>query len=194
MILNLANFLYRSSANGPGIRAALWVQGCPIHCKGCYNEEFWSFEPKMAVEVGALAEQITRIEGIEGVTFSGGEPFSQAEALAQLGQVLIKKDLNIITFTGYPYDHLITGNDPAWKELLDVTDLLIAGPYIAENRCDSALFGSSNQSLIFLTSRFKGHPDLGRAATQKTEFIIGPDGTVITTGFPDNETLTEIWS
>lgn len=194
MILNLANFLHRSSANGPGIRAVLWVQGCPIHCKGCFNEEFWSFEPKMPVEVGELAEQITGIEGIEGVTFSGGEPFSQAAALARLGQILTDHDLNIVTFTGYPYEHLKTGNDPAWKELLDVTDLLIAGPYIVQDHCDSALLSSSNQSLVFLTSRLKGHPDLGSAATQKTEFIIRPDGTLITTGFPDNETITEIWS
>jgi anaerobic ribonucleoside-triphosphate reductase activating protein len=194
MIVNLAHFLRHSSANGPGMRAVLWVQGCPLHCKGCFNEEFWSFEPRMLIEVEAIAEQVLKLEGIEGVTFTGGEPFSQAGALARLGQILHTHDKNIVTFTGYPYEYLTSANDPAWNQLLGVTDLLIAGPYDTQNRCDTALLGSSNQSLVFLSSRLKGHPDMNDAATQKTEFIIEPDGTLITTGFPDNETIPEIWS
>jgi anaerobic ribonucleoside-triphosphate reductase activating protein len=194
MRINLADFLNYSSANGPGLRAVLWVQGCPLQCKGCFNEEFWSFEPRMLTEVETLAEKILGIEGIEGVTFTGGEPFSQAGALARLGQILLKHDKNIVVFTGYTYEQLLSSKDRSWKQLLDVTDLLIAGPYIAENRCDSAFLGSSNQSLVFLSSRLKGHPDLNGTATQKTEFIIRPDGTLITTGFPDNEMIPEIWS
>jgi len=83
--VNLAGFIARSTVNGPGTRAVVWVQGCPIRCEGCFNTDFWSFTPKIQVPVDQLAEKIGALENIDGVTFSGGEPFAQAENLAGLG-------------------------------------------------------------------------------------------------------------
>ena len=191
MLINLAAFWERSLVNGPGERVVIWVQGCPIRCKGCFNTEMWSFEHKMLVTVDELAERIHRIDGIEGVTFSGGEPFAQADALGGLGERLQGDGLNIVTFTGYTLKHLRSVKRPDWMRLLAVTDLLIAGSFVQtksrnqKQRCNLPLRGSANQRLIFLTDRLRDHPDLKGEAAHATEFIIEPDGTIAVTGFPD---------
>jgi anaerobic ribonucleoside-triphosphate reductase activating protein len=185
-MLNLAGFLARSEVNGPGTRAVLWVQGCPIHCEGCFNEQFQPFSPAMLVPVSELAERILALHGIDGVTFSGGEPFVQAGPLAALGEQLRRTGLTIVTYSGYTAEQLAAGDDPAWPSLLAVTDLLIAGPYIAGLAGADPLKGSSNQQLIPLGTKVlvlqgTGHPHHERG---RTEFTITPDGTITTTGFP----------
>ena len=87
-VLNLAGFLARSGVNGPGIRAVVWVQGCPFRCKGCFNERFQPFSPATGIPVDTLAGTILALPGIDGVTFSGGEPFAQAGPLAELALML----------------------------------------------------------------------------------------------------------
>ena len=81
-----SGFLARSEVNGPGIRAVVWVQGCPFRCEGCFNERFLPFSPAQQVSVSELAGTILSLPGIDGVTFSGGEPFAQAGPLAELGE------------------------------------------------------------------------------------------------------------
>ena len=73
MRLNLARTLPRSAANGPGERFVLWVQGCPLACPGCWNPDTWAFERRDLRSVEDLAAVILATEGIEGVTFTGGE-------------------------------------------------------------------------------------------------------------------------
>ncbi|MGQ9675544.1 MAG: 4Fe-4S single cluster domain-containing protein [Chloroflexota bacterium] len=183
--LNLATFLERSRVNGPGTRAVVWVQGCPIRCPGCFNPSMWSFEPKELVEVTDLAEHIAGIDGIDGVTFSGGEPFAQAGALAALGGLLRKRGLSIVTFTGYTAER-VTGSDrDDWWSLLDVTDLLIAGPFKGALGAAHPLCGSRNQRLVFLTERLRDHPDLAGPLGRVVEYTIMKDGTTVTTGFPE---------
>ena len=185
-MLNLAGFLARSEVNGPGIRAVVWVRGCPFRCRGCFNEQFQSFSPATVIPVDNLAEIILAIPDINGVTFSGGEPFAQAGPLAELGERLRRAGLTIITYTGYTAGQLADGDDPAWPALLAATDLLITGPYVAELAVADPLTGSSNQQAITIGMKIpvfrKGscpHPAPGR-----TEFTIAPDGTITTTGFP----------
>jgi anaerobic ribonucleoside-triphosphate reductase activating protein len=185
-MLNLAGFLAKSEVNGPGARAVVWVQGCPIHCEGCFNVQFQSFSPAMLVPVNELAETILAIPGIDGATFSGGEPFAQAGLLAALGRRLRRAGLTIVTYTGYTAEQLAAGDDPAWPALLAVTDLLIAGPYIAGLVQPDPLKGSSNQEAISLGTKITipqrdAHPHHERS---RTEFTIAPDGTITTTGFP----------
>ena len=185
-VLNLAGFLARSAVNGPGIRAVVWVQGCPLRCEGCFNERFQPFSPAMQITVSELAETILSLPGIEGVTISGGEPFAQAGPLAALGEKLRAAGLSIVTYTGYTEDQLAGGDDPAWPSLLAVTDLLIAGPYIAALARPDPLKGSANQHVIPLGTRLVS-PALTRAydtSSGRTEFTIAPNGTITTTGFP----------
>jgi anaerobic ribonucleoside-triphosphate reductase activating protein len=184
MHINLAGFLECSHVNGPGKRAVIWVQGCPIRCQGCFNSHMWDFKPKTLVKVNTLAEQILQTGHIEGVTFSGGEPFAQAETLGILGEVLQRHGLNVVTYSGYTFKYLQNENRNDWKRLLGVTDLLIAGPFISELRCHLPWRGSLNQSMVFLSEQFRNHPAIHMENVQTMEFIIESDGALRITGFP----------
>ena len=186
-VLNLAGFLPRSEVNGPGTRAVLWVQGCPRRCEGCFNEAFQPFSPANPVDIRELATRILALPAIDGVTFSGGEPFSQAGPLALLGEQLRGSGLSIVTYTGYTAEQLARGPDPAWPALLAVTDLLITGPYIASLSRPDALKGSANQQVIPLGTRLNTPYGREDRRAQRTEFTISPDGSVTTSGFPSRE-------
>lgn len=152
---------------GPGVRYALWVQGCPRRCPGCVAPEAQALDGGTALETGALAWEIL-LSGSEGLTISGGEPFLQAEALAELIRtVRRKRDLGVIVYTGYRYEELLA--DPAARALLEETDLLIDGPYVKELDDGKSLRGSSNQRVIPLTERYRGELSLYGRPERPTE-------------------------
>jgi anaerobic ribonucleoside-triphosphate reductase activating protein len=97
----VAAFEPRSLANGPGLRAVLWVQGCGKRCPGCFNPEFQQRAGGREVAVEEVLQWIADAQGIEGVTFSGGEPFDQAEALAAVARGAQARGLGVVVFTGY---------------------------------------------------------------------------------------------
>jgi anaerobic ribonucleoside-triphosphate reductase activating protein len=195
-VLNLAGFLARSVVNGPGTRAVVWVQGCPLRCKGCFNEQFQSFSPAHMIDPKDLGNTILSIPDIDGVTFSGGEPFFQAGPLAILGEQLRHAGLSIVTYSGYTCGQLASGRDPAWPALLAVTDLLVAGPYIADLACPHPLAGSGNQQVIPLGTKLQtpSHPRSGESPMSRTEFTIAPDGSITTSGFPTPALLEQLSS
>lgn len=179
MRLNLARVLERSAVNGPGERFVIWVQGCPLACPGCWNPDTWAFERREQWDVEALAERIRQVEGIEGLTFTGGEPFAQAAALAELATLL--PGLSVVIFTGYTLEEL---RKPAHKALLSRSDILVAGRYIEEHRSlDLPLRGSSNQVIHFLTHRYQ-EADLEPPGM---EVHIDAGGGLTLTGFPEGE-------
>ncbi|PKL69158.1 MAG: hypothetical protein CVV30_06155 [Methanomicrobiales archaeon HGW-Methanomicrobiales-1] len=193
--INLAGFLARSSVNGPGIRSVVWVQGCPLHCEGCFNPQFLPFTPAQQVTPSTLADTIFAQEPIDGVTFSGGEPFAQADALGELGELLRERGHSLVTFTGFSADRVLGSAHPSWKRLLAVTDLLVAGPYIPALKCNTPLIGSSNQRIIPLTDTIalpESHASLSAASGQVTEFTIYANGTLTATGFPEARFVNEL--
>ena len=154
-------------ALGPGVRYALWVQGCPRRCPGCVAPEAQALDGGTELETGALAWEIL-LSGAEGLTISGGEPFLQAEALAELIRtVRRKRDLGVIVYTGYVYEELLA--DPAARALLEETDLLIDGPYVKELDDGKSLRGSSNQRVIPLTERYREELSLYGRPERPTE-------------------------
>ncbi len=183
-VLNLAGFLARSAVNGPGTRAVIWVQGCPHRCRGCFNRKSWPFSPVLTVSADELAGRILATAGIDGVTFSGGEPFAQSDALACVGEQVRDAGLTVVTYTGYTYGQLAMGKIPSWNRLLAVTDLLIAGPYIDTMACNDPYIGSSNQQVLPLTGKIPAGSLNVRDTGERIEFTIAPDGTITTTGFP----------
>jgi anaerobic ribonucleoside-triphosphate reductase activating protein len=191
-MINLAGFVARSMVNGPGTRAVIWVQGCPIRCEGCFNTDFWSFTPKILVPVSQLAERVAALKNIDGVTFSGGEPFAQAESLAILGGMVQDAGLSVITFTGFSFDKILRKKRPAWQHLLAVTDLLISGPYIPSLDCRETLTGSSNQKIISLTNRISLRSSESRNNSEDIELIISRQGNVTATGFPGHHFVREL--
>lgn len=179
MRLNIARTLSRSSANGPGERFVVWVQGCPLACAGCWNPDTWSFTKRDLRLVDDLCAEILATKGIEGVTFSGGEPFMQARTLATLGKAVQAAGLSVFVFTGYSLDEL---TQDAHRELLQVTDILVDGRYVEAFSAGGLPWrGSSNQRVHFLTDRYNRN---AMEDAPEAEVLIDPDGAMTLTGFP----------
>lgn len=158
-ILRIAALCPSTRALGPGLRAAVWVQGCPFRCQGCIAPQWLSFEhPARRVKPEALVEELLSDSQVSGLTFTGGEPFMQAKGLAMLARLARqKRELNIICFTGYRLEQLIQkSSESGVFELLDEIDVLIDGPYLPERNDGRGLRGSNNQRIIHLTSRLTG--------------------------------------
>lgn len=188
MRVNVAHTVARSAANGPGERYVVWVQGCPLACPGCWNPDTWAFSPRNIHTVKDLAAGILATDGIEGVTFTGGEPFAQARALAALAELVRAAGLSVFVFTGYDIHELTR---PEHLRLLAATDVLVAGRYVAALRANGLAWrGSENQRVHFLTTRYDPS---AMADVAEVEFRIGADGSTAVTGFPVEELLSELW-
>lgn len=157
-ILKLSGIIKESIVDGPGIRMTVFVQGCPHHCKGCHNPQSWTFEGGEEGDIDIIINAAKKNPLLQGLTFSGGEPFCQADALADLGRLCHENGLNVVTFTGYTFEHLLEGFDekPEWKALLEQTDYLIDGPFILEERSLMLHFrGSKNQRILNVKESLK---------------------------------------
>lgn len=153
--LRVAAFLPRCSVAGPGVRAVVWVQGCTRGCDGCCNGGFADAAGGALTPIQELVETVGSVGGIEGVTFSGGEPFDQAGALSALVRALrAQRDLGVVCYTGYTLEELRGGGPPGTADLLDNVDLLIDGPFILERAAPLLWRGSHNQRLLCLTPRY----------------------------------------
>jgi anaerobic ribonucleoside-triphosphate reductase activating protein len=138
---------------GPNLRYGLWVQGCHKRCKGCMSQSSLSFAGGEPVSIDFLAADIMNIPNIEGITISGGEPFEQAKALAELVIAIRKhRDIGVIVYTGYLYHELESKDNCI--EFLKQIDLLIDGPYVASLDDGKSLRGSSNQKVIDISGRY----------------------------------------
>ena len=154
-VLNVAARVPYTEAEGPGARYALWVQGCPLRCKGCCNPHMLEDRLAELVEVDALAEEILAASDIEGITYVGGEPFWQAGALADLSRRLRAEGLSVMTFTGMTLKHIKRQERDDFEAFLAQIDLLVDGPYIQSRHVDDRRWiGSSNQRVHFLTPRY----------------------------------------
>lgn len=158
--IRLAGIVRESIVDGPGFRFAVFCQGCPHNCPDCHNPQTHDFSKGTDVPIVKLLCEIEKNPLLAGVTFTGGEPFCQAEAFCSLAERIEKMGLNIVTFSGYTYEQLLekAKKEPAVKKLLDHTNLLIDGPFIKEEKDLTLAFrGSRNQRIIDLDiTRAKG--------------------------------------
>ena len=155
LLLNLAAFHPGTHALGPGLRAAIWVQGCPFNCPGCIAPDWIPIKPAELIDPFEMAREILQLENLDGITISGGEPMLQAEALSHmLAAVFAKKPLNVIVFSGFKLENL-RHNPPnqAVSDFLDFIDVLIDGQYVDKLNEGIGLRGSSNQKIHHLTNR-----------------------------------------
>ena len=154
--LNIANILQNSTVGGPGLRDLIWVQGCSIGCKGCFNKHLWAYEPKYIINVQQLIVKFkSRVGKIEGITLLGGEPTEQAKGVAQLLEGVKDLGLTTVVYTGRTYEWHLKRNDPWVNKILDFTDILIDGPYVEEKYVPRLLWrGSSNQRIIFINPTY----------------------------------------
>jgi len=140
-----------SITDGPGIRFALFLQGCSHRCPGCHNPE--THDPMGGKEI-TLQDVIDQVSGeryakyVHGFTFSGGEPFEQAENLIPLAKELKKRSFELASYTGYTFEGIMEAGGKM-KEFLELMDVLIDGPFILAQRSLSINFrGSKNQRIL----------------------------------------------
>ena len=157
--MNYATIKNCDIANGPGVRVSLFVSGCTLHCKDCFNREIWDFGYGTPFTQETIEQSLTLLapDYIRGLTVLGGEPFepqNQPGVLELLRQVRARyPEKSIWAFTGYTLDgHILAQKLGPWavtQEMLTYLDVLVDGPFIAEERDLSLRFrGSRNQRLI----------------------------------------------
>jgi len=154
-ILNVAAFMKETRIVGPGLRDAIWVQGCNIRCYGCANQSYLPHEPRVLIPLEQVLAHFRLRKGkIDGVSISGGEPTEQPIAVGNLLQGVKSLGFSTVVFTGRLYEDL--KNDSKYDKILNYTDLLIDGPFIIkEQDCCLHWRGSKNQRLIFLSDYWK---------------------------------------
>ena len=147
-MLDLSGIVEDSIVDGPGIRMTVFAQGCPHRCQGCHNPETWEFGCGTQMDEARIAAIVRTNPLCRGVTFSGGEPFAQAEGFARLAKLLKAAGYEVASYTGYTFEALLRGTD-AQRELLENIDVLIDGPFLmAEKSLEVPFRGSRNQRII----------------------------------------------
>lgn len=167
------------TALGPGIRGALWVAGCPLHCPGCLTPHLWDARAGVAVAVERVARAILDIPyPLDGLTLTGGEPFAQAEPLAELLDHLraVRPAWNVLCYSGYTLAAL-RRRGAGSARLLARIDVLVAGPYREGRPQTHPLAGSGNQRIHLLSARGRAlAPALDHAPPDALNLALGPDG------------------
>lgn len=147
------------TANGPGIRVSLFVSGCTLHCKGCFNPESWDFNAGKQFTENTMNELLTALQNkyIAGFSILGGDPLESFN-LQQVYDILKKikenvPDKSIWLWTGRKLEHVI--NNSLAKKIIQLCDVVVDGPYIEKLKCNPAdhnYFGSSNQRVIQISN------------------------------------------
>ena len=140
------DIMYSSSVDGTGFRDVLFVNYCPHHCEGCHNPESWDKKNGHNETIREIFDKLMQ-SSVTNVTFSGGEPFEQAEELYILGKALKEQGKTLWAYSGYTFEQLI--KDPKKKKLLEICDVLVDGKFEKDNTELNMRFkGSLNQRII----------------------------------------------
>ena len=151
MLIRIAGTVNDSIVDGPGIRFTVFTQGCFHNCPGCHNPQ--THNPKVGrdVEIDEIIKDIKKNPLLSGVTLSGGEPFEQVPEILELIEKIKELGLDVIIYSGYTYEALISKNNSQINKVLELTDYLIDGKFEIAKKSYSLLFrGSSNQRIIDL--------------------------------------------
>lgn len=148
-IINVAGIVRNSYVDGPGIRYALFVQGCPHHCPGCHNPETHPYTGGQKISTETILEEIRTDFLLDGVTLSGGEPMAQAASLVPFAKQVKAMGLHLIVYTGYTMEEIANSDSAAWRTLASLADWVIDGRYDETKRnLDLKWRGSENQRII----------------------------------------------
>ncbi len=149
MDLRVAGIVKESVVDGPGFRYVVFAQGCTHGCKGCHNPDTHDLNGGYTIKTDDVVADILSQAHIDGVTFSGGEPFLQPEAFTLIGEKLKEKNIHIVCYSGFTFETLLASSNEKVKRLLGMTDMLIDGPYMEEYKDLSLTYrGSRNQRIV----------------------------------------------
>lgn len=130
---------------GPFDRVGVWLQGCSIRCPGCMSKHTWSFSGGYSISVEELCSQVISYN-CKRLTISGGEPLDQYKSLLEFLSCVRPFFQDILLYTGYELSLV----ERRFKRVLELVDVLIAGPYLKEKPSGSRLKGSENQQVLYL--------------------------------------------
>ena len=149
-MIRVAGFQEESVVDGPGLRLTVFLRGCPHHCRGCHNPQTWSFSGGRDVTSSDIVERLKRSPMQRGITFSGGEPLMQADALLPVTAWIKSLGYSVWVYTGFLWEQVST------MPLLQYVDTLVDGPFIlAEKSLELRFRGSKNQRVIDVQQSLK---------------------------------------
>lgn len=177
--LRINSRLSRSRANGPGLRAVIWFQGCSLGCPRCFNKGLNNPNEGIDIETDELFQWLVSLKGISGITLSGGEPTEQIPALLPfLEKVRNKTRFSMLLFSGRYLGQILSL--AGGERLISLLDVLIDGAYNHRQANPPGIWPSSaNQKIHFLTSRYTTEDFTNLPCS---EVIINDDGNVIKSG------------
>ena len=148
-MIRVLKIIEDTTVDGPGFRTSIYCAGCAHECKGCHNPQSWDFNGGEEMTTEEIMK-IIEADPYADVTFSGGDPMYQAEGFIELARAIRERtNKTIWCYTGFTYEALL--KMPKQKELLELIDVLVDGPYVESLRDPDLLFrGSSNQRIISL--------------------------------------------
>lgn len=147
MKVRIAGVVTDSIVDGPGLRLAVFFQGCPHHCPGCHNPHTHDPRGGYEADTDEILDNIRQPSLMTGITLTGGDPFCQPGPFLELAvraKALVK---DVWAYSGSTFEQLLA--DPGSSILLRYCDVLVDGPYIQEQRSlELAYRGSRNQRII----------------------------------------------
>ena len=152
--LRIAATVQDSIVDGPGLRYVVFTQGCPHRCEGCHNPDTFDYDGGYEVDVDELVVDIDKNPILDGVTFSGGEPVIQADALLPLAKAVKDRGLHLMLYSGYTFEQIL--KIKAGAKLLGYVDILVDGPFELDKKSlDLTFRGSFNQRVIDVPKSLK---------------------------------------
>ncbi len=182
-LIRIGHRLDRSEIYGPGIRSVIWLQGCTLACKGCWNTQYWPSKGGEETSVSQLLFEIDLLGDIEGITLLGGEPLQQASATLALIEGCKQRDLTVFLYTGYESEEF----DVTMQACFDASDIVITGRYEQEKRDTTLRWrGSLNQQVHFISGRYNQSVLEERT---EVECHILPNGNLTIVGYAEPELI-----
>ena len=153
--MRIAGIVNDSIVDGPGLRLAIFAQGCPHHCPGCHNPESHDFAGGSDMDTEKIIARMDANPLLDGITLTGGEPFEQPEACRILADAAHARGLNVWAYSGYTFEQLCAA--PEKRRLLEACDVLVDGPFLLEERSlDLRFRGSKNQRVLKVSEMLAG--------------------------------------
>ena len=155
MNMRIAGIVNDSIVDGPGLRLAIFAQGCPHHCPGCHNPESHDFAGGSDMDTEKIIARMDANPLLDGITLTGGEPFEQPDACRSLADAAHARGLNVWAYSGYTFEQLCAV--PEKRRLLEACDVLVDGPFLlAERSLDLRFRGSKNQRVLKVAELLAG--------------------------------------
>lgn len=160
-------------SNGEGVGVSLFVQGCPFHCKNCFNSETWNFDggKEWTEETEDKFMKLIDRPYIKRISFLGGEPLAEQnldDVLSLIKEIRISfPEKSIWLYTGYKIEDIIkqeqyekvSGIPDIWSkrwEIIKLVNILVDGEYIDEQKDLTLKWrGSKNQRVIDVQQTLK---------------------------------------